>query len=136
MQGWLAVAVSRAFPWRHVDVTGVSNGCDLLYSLAERGPYDLVVAHAALPDLAGSQVLAMVRTAGLDTPFLLLSQLPTPRLRSLVGRLDHVALLDDPLDAAAIGATVRRMVDHTSSPVETVTAIMAGLELPLKHERA
>jgi CheY-like chemotaxis protein len=117
MRGWLGMAVSRAVPWRHVDVTTVAGGADLLERLGEDAPYDLVVANCDLPDVGGGEVLAMARTAGLDVPFLLLSHLPTQRLQALVQRVPHATLLDDPLDAARITATARRMLDHNSSLV-------------------
>jgi CheY-like chemotaxis protein len=52
-----------------VDVT--NNGGDALDMVAnDPDAYDLIVVEAALPGISGSQLLAMARTAGLDTPFI------------------------------------------------------------------
>jgi DNA-binding response OmpR family regulator len=112
MQRWLAAALSLAPPVRPVCEL-VSDGIDLLYHLAEDGDFDLVVAPAVLPGLAGTQVLAMARTAGLTTPFLITTALGSGRLRRVIGRAGPAELVD-PLDAAAVAAAARRLLE--SSP--------------------
>jgi|GEM_PF-6865336 len=113
MQQWLAAAVRGAFGT--VDATCVSSGTELLHHIADCGPYDLVVSHAMLPEISGGQVLAMVRTANLNTPFIVLSYVPSAALTRMVNRVGHADLVDDPLDAAAVRAAARQLVASNGS---------------------
>ncbi len=109
MQDWLAVAVTRAVGGA-AEIQRASSGPEVLYHLAEHGHFDLVVTHAALPNIAAAPLLAMVRTAGLATPFVVLDYLPSASLRRLLARLGGVTLVDDPLDVAAVGAAARQLL--------------------------
>lgn len=83
-------------------VDEAATGWELLWLLAEQGPYDLVVACGRLPELSGPQVLAMARTAGLETPFVLVSPCSGDRARALVERVRRAALVDDRFDVRAL----------------------------------
>lgn len=98
------------------DLTAVEDGIDLLYELAENGPYDLVVASADLPRIGGAQVLAMARGAGSTTPFLLLAPLGGRRLRRVVRRAAPAALVDDPLDARELLTAARKLLHAARRP--------------------
>jgi DNA-binding NarL/FixJ family response regulator len=103
MQQWISAAVGglSAAP------VLVATGLDLLYQIAERGPFDVVVADGRLPGLSAAQVLAMARTAGDMTPFLLLSPVADASLLSLVKKMKAAAILHDPLDANALVEATR-----------------------------
>ncbi len=94
----------------------VSDGVDLLIRLAEHGPYSLVVTSASLPGISGSQVLAMARTAGLHTPFVLTSVVADSSLRGLVARAAPATLVEDPLDTVALRSAARAMLAQARPP--------------------
>ena len=114
MQRWIAMAALRATAPRPAEIVAAGSGTDLLEHLAEGAPFDLVVAQATMPFLGGAQVLAMIRTAGLSTPFVILDYLPTSRLRTLVARAGRVSLVDDPLDGRAIAAASRALLQDSA----------------------
>jgi len=82
---------------------------DLLTAAAD-GPFDLIVCARLLPGMSGHQVLATLRTAGLATPFVLLAPFARERLRSLVHRVGHAVIVDDPFDATELRGTVARLL--------------------------
>jgi len=109
MRSWLATTLSLSASGRPA-CSFVDDGVDLLYHLAEKGPFDLVVAQVALAGIDGGQVLAMARTAGLNTPFVLVSAVADDRLRSLIARTEPAALVDDPFDAPALVSAAKRLL--------------------------
>lgn len=110
MHGWLARAARTALRGREVELRGVADGVELLEMLAEHGPFDLVITQASLPGAGGEQVLAMVRTTGLRTPFVVLDFFPTSGLRALVERVGDARLVDDPFDGGALIAAIRALM--------------------------
>lgn len=105
MQRWISAAVAGMSSAPVL----VATGLDLLYQIAERGPFDVVVADGRLPGLTAGQVLAMARTAGDLTPFLVLSPVADASLVSLVGKTQAAAILHDPLDANALAEATRKV---------------------------
>jgi len=107
-QRWLAAALAPVSG----AVVFAPTGLDLLFQLADRGPFHLVVTQGHLPGLGGAQVLAMARTAGDTTPFVLLSAVAPGPLRELVNKTQPAVLVEDPLDANAIADAARSVVQH------------------------
>ena len=92
-------ALSRALTAQGVTVAAVARGSDALGRLTEFAP-DAVVLDLGLPDLEGSDVLAMIRSLS-DVPVLIATARddesgvdPAPRRRR--GRLHRQALLGSP----------------------------------------
>src|SRR5688500_20253198 len=98
MQRWVSAAVAGLASAPVL----VATGLDLLYQIAERGPFDVVVADGRLPGLTAAQVLAMARTAGDMTPFLVLAPVADSSLGSLVRKTRAAAILDNPLAPNAL----------------------------------
>jgi DNA-binding NarL/FixJ family response regulator len=112
MQRWVSAAVASLASAPVL----VASGLDLLFHLAERGPFDLVVADGRLPGLSAAQVLAMARTAGDMTPFLVLSPVVDSALVSLVRKTPAAEILQDPLDANALADATRRVARSADGP--------------------
>jgi len=121
MQRWLAMATVRSGA-RASQTTYASTGPEMLYHLSHDGPFDLVVCQASLPQITGAQVLAMVRTAGLATPFVMLDYLPSSRLRALVARAGDATLVDTPLDSRAVRTAARGFLQRNDSSRGAVSA--------------
>jgi CheY-like chemotaxis protein len=69
MRAWLMAVLGN----RGVEVAQVESGVELLRALAQDGPFDLVVADVRMSWATGIQALAMARTAGFLTPFLVIT---------------------------------------------------------------
>ena len=93
MRSWYRVALSHL--GAKFDEAG--NGQELLDLVAEHGPYDLIVCSQALPIITGAQVLTMIRTAGDETPFVLVAPFCRNSIRASLAKLGNAALLDDAL---------------------------------------
>src|SRR5688500_5306061 len=116
MQRWVSAAVAGLASAPVL----VATGLDLLFHLAERGPFDVVVADGRLPGISAGQVLAMARTAGDMTPFLVLSPVADASLVSLVRKTQSAAILHDKLDANALAEATRKVA--TVEPVSRSAA--------------
>jgi CheY-like chemotaxis protein len=96
-------------------ISEASCGFELLDRLAEEGPYDLVITDLLMPEArrphpTGLQVAAMVREAGLRTPFLVLADAPDARLVELLRAFGRALLLSAPFDRHALIAAVKHLL--------------------------
>lgn len=87
--------------WRSVLA---SSGDELLARLADDEPYDLVVSDLRMPSPNGLAVASMIRTAGLGTPFLLVTAFPDDEFARAMGALPSTALLGKPFTPAQLVA--------------------------------
>ncbi len=87
---------------RGFSIAAVASGCELLARLAHDEPYDLVVSDLRMPSPSGLQVACMMRTAGLATPFLLITAFPDARLQRALAALPSVTLLGKPFTPAQL----------------------------------
>ena len=91
-------------------VSEVSTAWDLLDAVADGPPFDLIVASRQLPGMGGVEVLATLRTAGIDTPFLLIAPFCRDRLRSTVRKAGGAAVIEDVYDANAFHTAVHALL--------------------------
>jgi len=73
------------------------SGEDAIEAL-DREPYDLVLSEVQLPGMCGLTVLCTARQHGRSTPFVLLSETETERMRWILSGIDGVHCLRLPLD--------------------------------------
>ncbi len=98
------------------EVTTARNGLDALESLAEEpGAYDLVITDVRMPPPSGVQLVAMARTAGCDTPFVVVTGYPDSRVTDTLDQLDGVTLLLKPIEASELLAVVSRLLHDSSA---------------------
>ena len=105
MRGWLRHALGRS----GAQAEWASNGVELLGRLADDGPFDLVVTDLRMPTITGLQVLAMARTAGLRTPFLVVTAFADDAVRAAVARLGPAVIAAKPLAADRFVALARSL---------------------------
>jgi hypothetical protein len=110
------------------EVSAADDGIALLELLSEDG-YSVVIAkdgpHDDAPMPSALQVLAMARTAGIPTPFLLLDDSPDATAQRTL-RLTPPALVFRSTSA----------VSELLAAVEHLTGTAQALEIDLEHERA
>lgn len=108
---WLRAALSRLG-----EIHETAESSELLARLAEEGPFDLVVCPRSLGGQGGEQILAMARTAGARTPFLLIAPFASASLRAQVRRLGRASVLDDPLDLARLLDLAEELTTDATAP--------------------
>lgn len=84
------------------DVTEVATGWELLHALAHEGPFDLVISDVRMPAPNGLTVVTMARTAGLATPFLVITAFPDDVLRHALEQVPDARLLEKPFAGRAL----------------------------------
>jgi len=110
MRRWQAAALQRLAPV----IEECESGWELLHRLAEDSPCDLVVASRSLPGFTGAQVLAMLRSANVHVPFVLVAPFCDGSIRSLVERSRYAALIEDSLDAVSLAEAAEALISSTS----------------------
>lgn len=93
MRSWLRQVLEP----RGASVAEADSGVDLLRVLNEEGPFDLVVSDVRMSWASGIQVLAMVRSAGYEIPFIVITAYADDRVRCAASQLRAV-LLEKPFD--------------------------------------
>ncbi len=95
------------------EIVSASSGADLLDCLAERGPFDLVIADIAMPWLNGLQVAQFVREAGLEVPWIVITGLEDPTLPARIRQLgQRTQLLRKPFGSVELEDVVSFLLDH------------------------
>jgi CheY-like chemotaxis protein len=97
--------IERALGGLDVEVACANDGRELVDLVAEHGPFDLVITDIALPWMSGLQVVAALRTAGLNVPVLVVTGLHLHDLESRVLQLRGV-LLRKPVTIAELRRAV------------------------------
>lgn len=81
------------------DVVEAKDGAALEEALLSRGPFQLVVANAKLPEPSALQVLARIRRAGIRTPFIVVSSVHQNHLRVFVSDSEGTVLSSRMVDS-------------------------------------
>lgn len=77
-------------------VDTAADGLQALEALARGERYDLIVTDVRMPAPSGLQLLAMARTAGYSTPFLVITAFPSDELAEKILAQERAALLAKP----------------------------------------
>jgi two-component system response regulator HydG len=93
MRSWLREVLGE----RGALILEADSGAELLRMLAEEGPFDLVITDVRMSWADGVQVLQMARTAGYETPFVVITAFANDRVRAQVAELGAV-LLEKPFE--------------------------------------
>lgn len=94
---WLSRALQASGP-----VLEAPSASDALWTLSEEPAISLLVCGPNLYDVPAAALLAMVRTAGLEVPAIVVAPFPTARVRAIVRRAGAAQLLDDWTDTTAL----------------------------------
>ena len=96
-------------------IEGVSTGAELAQRLATRRA-DLVVSDLAMPWMDGLAAVEAARSAGLATPFVLVTGHELPRWGELARRLAPVRLLRKPVGVWDLRACVEQLLPARGGP--------------------
>jgi two-component system cell cycle response regulator CpdR len=106
MRAWLLLALRPLAAL----VTEAQNGFELLDRLAEDAPYDLVITDIRMPHPSGLQVCTMARSAGVKTPFLVITAFPDQQVSRAIDAVGDADLLPKPFDKATLLGRVRSLL--------------------------
>lgn len=100
------------------DVVAVASGGELLETIANGGPFDVIVTDIAMPWMSGLQVMQSARTAGMPVPVVVMTALRDPTLFDQVSSLGtHAELLYKPFTIDELFAALRScLADRTDAP--------------------
>ena len=107
MGSWYRMAFSQ-FSAR---IDEAIDGAGLLDLIAERDPYDVIVCGQSLSSITGLQVLTMIRTAGDQTPFVLVAPFCRKSVRNSLRKLGNAAVIEDPLEATELVRVAKELVN-------------------------
>ncbi len=117
----LLSCIVESLAHRASEIVSATSGADLLDCLAERGPFDLVVADISMPWLNGLQVAQFVREAGLEVPWIVITGLDDPSLPSRIRKLgERTQLLRKPFGLPELESVVAFLLDPPSDRGESV----------------
>src|SRR6185503_4309354 len=96
-----------------LEIVEAASGWELLDHLAYQGPsFALVISDVRMPPPNGLNVITMARTAGLETPFVIITAFPDDKLRSSIGEIEDAWLLEKPFRARDLATIVRAVTRH------------------------
>jgi CheY-like chemotaxis protein len=108
MRAWLRVALRGV----SAAIEELPSGQALLERIAEDDhAFDAVITDVRMPGPDGLKVVAMARTAGLETPMLVITAFPDPSVAATVARLPHTALLAKPFEASELRAALTALIE-------------------------
>ncbi len=109
--------VSREFERPGIEVCRAGTGVELLdRRLANEGPFALIITDISMPGMSGLQVANSARSAGLDTPILVISALSDPTLERQIEALGgNAMLLRKPFELDALGAAAGTLLPALKS---------------------
>ena len=111
MRQLLVFALARI---KKLHVTEAEDGVDGLRKLAN-GKFDLVITDISMPWMNGLQALYAARTAGVDTPVIVMTAMKNERIPAQVAAAGKTVLLQKPFDFDELAATVGRLLDERGS---------------------
>jgi CheY-like chemotaxis protein len=83
------------------DIREAANGHDLLGHL-ESGEFDLIITDLRMPAPNGLQVMMKARSAGCQTPFILITAFGDEEVRAELGRIPNAFMLEKPFARPAL----------------------------------
>jgi len=97
------------------EISEAGNGQDLLGHLSHGGPFDLVITDLRMPGPTGLQVVMLVRTAGNEIPFIVITAFGDESVRAALARVPNAFMLDKPFAPPALLDCVAVALAHRSS---------------------
>jgi len=118
-------AVVRAAEYVDLDVTRATSGDELLASLTDAGPFDVVVTDIAMPWSSGLTVMRAARRAGWRQPLIVMSGFyDTDTLHQIVALGAHASFLLKPFTLRELYAALRAAL----RPKPALTAVPSALQ--------
>jgi CheY-like chemotaxis protein len=85
--------IAEVLEQRGAQVMRARSGAELIESIGDAGPFDLVITDVSMPWMSGLQAMHSARTAGMSTPVIVMTALRDEHLDAQVQLLGHDAVL-------------------------------------------
>jgi two-component system response regulator MprA len=108
-------AVAAAVTEMGADVVRAETGGDLIERMADEGPFDLVITDIAMPWMNGLQALHAARTAGDETPVIVMTAMKSEHIPAQVEAVGKTLLLQKPFGLDELAEAVTRLLDRQGS---------------------
>ena len=97
------------------EVVRAATGAELVLSLAQRGPFDVVITDINMPWMDGLEAMRTVRYAGVSPPVVFITGSPDATLDARIAGLGEAAvLLRKPVLPAQLQSAVDRLLANTA----------------------
>jgi len=107
----LLAVVAEALRRFGAEVTRAANGAELIETLADQGPFDVVITDIAMPWMTGVQAMHAARTAGLGTSVIVMTALRDDGIAARVEALGrNAALLQKPFELTELESVVSKVL--------------------------
>jgi CheY-like chemotaxis protein len=104
-------AVVEALERLGAEVVRAEGGGELIEQIADDGPFALIVTDICMPWMTGLQVMHSARTAGLETPIIVMTALTDERIPAQVLALgENAILLHKPFDVSELASAASRLL--------------------------
>lgn len=119
--------LARCLELEGYEVTAAANGREGLALMLERR-YDLIFLDIKLPELSGTEVLRRMRSAGIQTPVVVITAYPTVKNAVECTRLGVASYLQKPFTAERLLNTLRELEQAApeNGPDSALEALEAG----------
>ncbi len=112
----LLALISTWLEQQGFDVKRAGTGSDLVLSLADQGPFDLVITDIAMPWMDGLEAMRSVRHAGVTPAVIFITGSDDPALDHRVAELGRAAvLLRKPIQLDELRPLVDRLLEERPS---------------------
>lgn len=112
----LLTMIADALEFRGAEVVRAQTGSDLVLSLADEGPFDLVVTDISMPWMDGLRAMRSVRYAGLNVPVIFITGSSEAGLADEIAALGVGAvLLRKPVNLGDLESTVDELLRQAQS---------------------
>lgn len=108
-------AVTAAVKTLGADVVRAETGGELIERMADEGPFDLVITDISMPWMNGLQALHAARTAGVETPVIVMTAMKNDRIPAQVAAVGRTELLQKPFELDQLAAAVSRLLAERRS---------------------
>jgi DNA-binding response OmpR family regulator len=109
----LLVIVAAALEAKGAHVVTAESGADLVERIAADGPFGLVITDVVMPWGSGVRAMSLARSAGVQTPVLVMTGLKDEWIATEVLALGHkVALLRKPFGISDLHAAVASLLSR------------------------
>jgi len=106
--------VARALAGPDIEICAATDGGELIELTADDRGLDLIVTDIDMPWMHGLQALASLRSAGLETPVLVITGLTRPELATSIDRMGNAKLLYKPFGVEQLRGAVASLLASSS----------------------
>jgi two-component system, response regulator YesN len=130
LRNWLRLVFR---PLLQVEVLAAKNGAELLLSLSDGSPIDVVITDIRMPQGSGLEMVVEARKLGQSVPVIFITGYSDAAVEKIVMELDHAVLLRKPVDEVDLLEWVHQFLMEEKRPLFDITPIFEPTNGPGKN---